>query len=158
MDIRAHIAQHLIDVHRGGNWTDVNISDSIKDVTGEQAAVITPFSPNSIAMIIHHRSYWNRVVAQRARGVNPVINRENGMNAPEIINEFVWTELKKDNLYSAEELATVIENYDDGGLFTPILPAHSSAYKNFSGQVEHVHYHLGQIMMLKKYFGAISRK
>lgn len=151
MNFKEHIAQHLLDVHNGNNWAEVNLAQTLKHISWQQAIIVTPFSPNSIAMLLHHISYWNRAVAQRGMGVQPVINKANGMNAPFIDNETAWEELKKDNLYSAEELATVIEGYDEGNLYSPILPGHSSAYKNFQGQVEHVHYHLGQMVMIKKY-------
>ncbi|WP_409966585.1 hypothetical protein PIECOFPK_00844 [Mycovorax composti] len=150
MNIKQHIAQHLIDVHRGGNWTEVSIAEVLKDVSWVEACSITPFSPNSIAMLLHHITYWNRILTMRGRNSNPPIAKDNGMKVA-INSEAEWEALKRDNLYSAEELATVIEGYDDSGLFAPILPGKSSAYKTFQGQVEHVHYHLGQMVMLKKY-------
>lgn len=151
MNIKQHIAHHLVEVHRGGNWTDVSISGILEDINWIQAQTVTPFSPNSIAMLLHHISYWNRIVALRGQNTEPEINEQNGMDVPLLTNEADWEELKKDNIHSAEELATIIEGYDMGSLYNPILPGHSSAYKNFQGQVEHVHYHLGQIVMIKKY-------
>jgi hypothetical protein len=158
MNLKEHIAQHLMDVHNGNNWTEVNLAETLKNINWQQAITVTPFSPNSIAMLVHHISYWNRAIAQRGRGAQPVINKENGMNAPAINDESGWEALKKDNLVSAHELATVIEGYDIGNLFSPILPGHSSAYKNFQGQVEHVHYHLGQILMIKNFLLQSSKK
>ncbi|GAB3414515.1 DinB family protein [Niabella aquatica] len=158
MNLKEYIAQHLMDVHSGNNWTEVNLSHTIKNISWQQAIIITPFSPNSIAMLVHHISYWNRAVAQRGTGTQPVINKENGMNVPPITSETEWEKLKKDNLVSAHELATVIEGYDEGNLFSPILANHSSAYKNFQGQVEHVHYHLGQIVMIKNFLLSASKK
>jgi hypothetical protein len=151
MNIKQHIAHHLVEVHRGGNWTDVSITHTLKDVSRQQALTITPFSPNSIAMLLHHITYWNSIVALRGQNIEPEINEQNGMNAPALNSDEDWEELKQDNIHSAEELATIIEGYDIGSLYNPILPGHSSAYKNFQGQVEHVHYHLGQIVMIKKY-------
>lgn len=151
MNIKQHIANHLVEVHRGGNWTDVSITDTLKDISWQQAAIITPFSPNSIAMLLHHISYWNRIVALRGQNIEPEIDEKNGMDAPSLTNDTDWDDLKKDNIHSAEELATIIEGYDIGSLYNPILPAHSSAYKNFQGQVEHIHYHLGQMVIIKKY-------
>ena len=151
MNIKEHIAQHLIDVHRGGNWTAVNITDTLKGINWKEASIITPISPNSLAMLLHHISYWNRIVAQRGINIEPIINAQNGMNAPVLNSESDWDELKNDNLKSLEELATIIEGYDIGSLFNPILPGHTSAYRNFQGQVEHVHYHLGQMVIVKKY-------
>jgi hypothetical protein len=51
---------------------------------------------------------------------------------------------------SAAELADIIGNIDEERLFQPIVPGHSSIYKNVQGTVEHIHYHLGQIVILKK--------
>ena len=73
------------------------------------------------------------------------------MNAPIITCQEDWLQLQKDNFHSSEELATIIEGYDIGNLFNPILPGHSSAYRNFQGQIEHIHYHLGQMLMIKNF-------
>ncbi len=127
----------------------VNIVNTLADVSYEEAAVITPISPNSISMLLHHISFWNRVVALRAKGIKPVINDANGFDAPQLLSERDWEELKKDNILSSQELAVAIKDFDEAILDEPILPKHSSAYSNFQGQVEHVHYHLGQIVMLK---------
>lgn len=154
MKIRHQLAQHLIDVHRGNNWTEVCITDILKDVSWVQASIIPPFSPNSIAMLLHHITYWNRIVMQRAMGQTPEINPENGMNAPVLKSDVDWQQLQIDNLHSCEELANIIEGYDPGNILSPILPGHSSAYRNFQGQVEHIHYHLGQIQMIKKFLNA----
>ncbi|TXI33568.1 MAG: DinB family protein [Niabella sp.] len=151
MNIKYQIALHLIDVHKGNNWTGINIFNTLKEVSWVQASMITPVSPNSISMILHHITYWNRVVAQRGLGIEPEINPENGMNVPIITNQTDWQALLQDNLHSAEELATIIEGYDMGSLFNPILPGQSSAYRTFQGQVEHIYYHLGQIKMIINY-------
>lgn len=155
MKVTEQIAQHLLDVHNGDNWTDVNIANTLKGITWQEADRKASFSPNTIAMLLHHISFWNRIVAQRGQGIEPVIPPSNGMDVPAIESEEAWNELKKDNLLSAHELATIIENFDEDDLHVPILPRHSSAYKNFQGQVEHVHYHLGQIVMIKKYLHAL---
>ncbi|WP_460759676.1 DinB family protein [Niabella terrae] len=152
--LQRELAAHLIAVHRGGNWTDVNITDTLSGVDFQTAQQVTPLSPNSIAMILHHISFWNRVIVQRAQGTAPEIDARNGMLHPPLKAEADWRELKTDNLHSAEELAQAIEGYDTGNLYSPILPGHSSAFNNFCGQVEHVHYHLGQILMLQKYLAA----
>ncbi len=145
------IANHLFEVHFGDNWTDVNVADTLADVSWQEAAVKVPFTPNTIAGIVHHITYWNRAVARRGKRMMPHLNDENGFNAPVIGCEKDWKLLKDDNLHSAEELVAVIREFDEKKLQDPILPDHSSAYKNFQGQVEHVHYHLGQLMLLKKY-------
>lgn len=156
MNIKQHIAHHLVEVHRGGNWTEVSIAGTLTGISWVQAGIVTPFSPNSIAMLVHHITYWNRIIALRGQNITPEIDAGNGMNTPALTNHEDWEALKKDNVHSAEELATIIEGYDIGSLYNPILPGHSSAYKNFQGQVEHVHYHLGQIVMIQKYINHLQ--
>lgn len=149
------IAQHLTDVHHGNNWTSVAIADTIDDVNWEEAFAPVPFSPNTIASLLNHIAYWNGIVAERGRGIKPVIAAHNGFEIQEAAPEY-WEALKEELFRSATGLAEVIRGSDEEKLEAPILPEHSSAYKNFQGQVEHAHYHLGQIVMIKKYLRLVG--
>ncbi|WP_018627359.1 DinB family protein [Niabella aurantiaca] len=144
------IAQHLMDVHQGNNWTDVAIAGTIADIDSREAFAPVPFSQNTIGTLLNHIAYWNRVVAERGRGIKPVIAAHNGFEISEPAPE-LWEEIKTTLFRSAQELSDVIRGFDEAKLEAPVLPEHSSAYKNFQGQVEHVHYHLGQIVIIKKY-------
>lgn len=145
------IADALMELHKGNNWTSVSIAETVADISWKGAIAQVLFTPNTIAEILYHITYWNRIVAERGRGIVPEVNESNGFDVPLITDKEGWTRLKEDNLRSAEELAEVIRGYEDSKLMDPILPEHASAYKNFQGQVEHGYYHLGQIVMLKKY-------
>lgn len=150
MNIPFQIAQHLLQVTEGDNWTDVNIADTIKDVSVEEATHRTEASPNTIASLLHHLSYWNRVMIQRINGIKPEIPESNGYDVPILKTDQAWGNLKKDHFASAHELADAIRKVDEARLEEPILPEYSSVYKNLQGTVEHVHYHLGQIVIIKK--------
>lgn len=150
MNIQELIAQHLIEVHEGGNWTEVDITTTLQDVTIEEAITRTPASPNTIASLLHHITFWNRVMVQRAKGIAVQVNDANGYDHPPLQTGADWQALKDDNIISAQELAAAIRQFDETKLLQPILPNYSTAYKNFQGSVEHVHYHLGQIVILKK--------
>jgi len=150
MMITTLIAQHLIEVHEGNNWTEVDLATTLQDITLREATTQTQASPNTIASLLHHITYWNRVMVQRAQGIATQLNDTNGYNHPPLHIEEDWQNLKKDNIQSAQELAAVIRQFNEAKLFEPILPNYSTAYKNFQGSVEHVHYHLGQIVILKK--------
>lgn len=149
------IAQHLTDVHLGNNWTSVAIADTISDISWQEAFAAVPFSPNTIASLLNHIGYWNGVVAERGRGLTPVIAGHNGFEVPEA-TPLHWEVLKEGLFRSAQELAEVIRGFDEEKLEASVLPGHSSAYKNFQGQVEHAHYHLGQIVMIKKYLRSVD--
>lgn len=150
MNIQTQIAQHLLQVTEGDNWTDVNIADTIKDISVEEATHRTEASPNTIASLIHHLSYWNRIIIQRINGIKPNIPESNGFDMPALKTDQDWGNLKKDHFASVHELADAILKVDEARLEQPILPDYSSVYKNLQGTVEHIHYHLGQIVILKK--------
>jgi uncharacterized damage-inducible protein DinB len=153
MEITALIAQHLLDVHTGNNWTDVNLAGALQDITAEEAVKVTAASPNTIASLLHHITYWNRYMIGRMNGVEAPIPPANGFDLPA---NFDWQQLKADNITSAHELANAIRAYDIIKLEHPIIPGFSSAYKNLQGTVEHVHYHLGQIVIIKNLIKAAS--
>ena len=52
MKITESIAQHITEVHEGGNWTDVNIKDALADVSFKEAATVTKASNNTIAALV----------------------------------------------------------------------------------------------------------
>ena len=150
MNITALIAQHIIEVHAGGNWTEVDITTTLQDITLPEATTRTLASPNTIASLLHHITFWNRVMVQRTQGVVVQVNNANGYDHPPLHTEEDWQNLKRDNIRSAHELAAAIRQFDEAKLLEPILPNYSTAYKNLQGSVEHIHYHLGQIVILKK--------
>jgi len=150
MNITALIAQHLIQVHEGGSWTEIDITSTLQDILLQEATMRTAATPNTIAALLHHITFWNIEVMQRAKGVITQVDEANGFNHPPINTEADWQQLKKDNIQSAHQLAAAIEEFDETKLFDPMKTHSASAYKNFQGAVEHVHYHLGQIVILKK--------
>ena len=150
MKITLLIAQHLIDVHEGNNWTEVSLAGILNDITLEEAITLTSASPNTIASLLHHITFWNRVMVQRIQGNTVTIDEHNGFTLPPLQTEDAWLKLQVDNNISSHELAVAIVNFDDAKLEQPLVSGGSSAYKNLQGAVEHVHYHLGQMVILKK--------
>jgi hypothetical protein len=156
MNITSLIAEHLLAVHEGNNWTEVNIADVLKDVTAEEAATRTPASPNTIEALVRHITYWNRVMVQRINGIKVEIPEDNGFEIGDTLTDADWKHLREDNIASAHELATVIINVAESRLPEPILKEYSSTYKNLQGTVEHIHYHLGQLMLIKQLVRALK--
>ncbi len=150
MKITNLVAQHLIEVHEGGNWTEVAIATTLQDVSLQEATMLTKASPNTIASLLHHLTFWNRLMVQRAQGITVQVNDANGYDHPPLYTEADWEMLKNDNRQSAQELAVAITQFEEAKLLEPVVPNHSTAYKNFQGAVEHAHYHLGQLVILKK--------
>ena len=63
----------------------------------------------------------------------------------------VWENLKKKNFDNAERLAKLVEQFYEDRFDEDFTDKkYESYYKNIQGIIEHVHYHLGQIVLLKK--------
>ncbi len=150
MKITEMIAQHILEVHEGNNWTDSAIAAALEDVTLKEATQLTPASPNTIAALLHHITYWNRLLIQRINGTHVEVPESNGYDVPALHSEDDWQMLKEDNINSAHEVAAAIRAFDESWLASPILPGYATAYRNFQGTAEHIHYHLGQMVILKQ--------
>ena len=144
------IAQHLVEVHEGGNWTEVDLHTTLADVTYKEAVTQTPASLNTIAALLHHLTFWNRVMIRRIHGIVVPDAPDNGFAMKPLTDEAAWQALQADNQQSVTELAAAIRSVPEARLPEAIVPGQSSTYKNLQGTVEHVHYHLGQIVLLKK--------
>jgi hypothetical protein len=143
------IAQHVLDVHEGNNWTEVDLAHTLHDVTLAEATTQTAASPNTIAALVQHLAFWNRVMARRAQGMGTEIGPANGFDVPPLRTHADWLALQAELWQSAHELAAAIRQVPEAKLAEPILLGYSTAYKNLQGAVEHLHYHLGQLVLLK---------
>jgi uncharacterized damage-inducible protein DinB len=150
MKVTHEIARHILDCFNGENWTDVNISNTLKDVSWQQAQQRTAASQNTIASLLHHIYYWNGIIMLRIKGINPSVPDSNGFDVAEFKNENDWNELKEKTHQSFIQLADAVKNFPEEKLSETYAAGKSSYYKNFQGTVEHAHYHLGQIVILKK--------
>lgn len=146
------IAKALLDIFYGENWTDVTIQQTLRDISFEMAQEKVPFTKNTISKILFHLKYSNEIVSQRADKIPAEYkNEEEGFEAPFLESDEQWQNLITETYKSAEILNAKIKNFDEAKLNDPIIPGFSSAYRNFQGIVEHAHYHLGQMMMIKKF-------
>lgn len=158
MNIAELISRHLLDVYAGQNWTEVNLKSTLEGITFEEASQTTPASANTIAGLVHHLAFWNRVMAQRSRGEKVEIPESNGFDNSPLTNEDHWQSLKQDCFKSGKVLAEAISSLSNEQLQQAILPGYPSAYKSLQGAVEHVDYHLGQIVILKQLIRALNEK
>ena len=149
MQITYLIAAHIREVYEGNNWTSVSIVDIVNGVNWLQAQQKTIGSPNTIAALLHHIYYWNGIMQQRLNGEDPFVPETNGFDVDEFNSEKDWDVLKEKTHRSFIELAEGVKNFPEEKLSETYAEGKSSYYKNFQGLVEHAHYHLGQIAIIK---------
>lgn len=149
MKITECIAQHISEVFEGNNWTEVDIRQTLLDVTFTEATTVTPASPNTIAALVFHLDFYNQVIMSRLNGIDRVIDEHNGMNVPGIENEEQWQQLQRKAFDSTAALAAMVKNFPEERLQEPTVKGLNTYYKTLHGIAEHSHYHLGQMVLLK---------
>lgn len=149
MKLAPLVAQHITELFEGGNWTEVNLKDTLADVTHKEAATVTRASYNTIAALVHHLTFYNQVVLGRLKGDNPVIGETNGFDVPTIKTEADWQALKHSCMQSARDLAAAVLTLTNEQMLGLTVTGHATHYKTLHGISEHAHYHLGQVILLK---------
>ena len=150
MDTTALLAKHLKEVYFGGNWTWSNLNDQLQDLSWEQA-VAEVYGLNSIATLVYHIDYYVGGVSQYFRGEPLGIKDKFSFDRPAIRCQEDWESLLQQARSRAAELAFQIESLPDEKLWETFSEEkYGNYYRNVLGIIEHTHYHLGQISLLKK--------
>ncbi|MBV7530163.1 DinB family protein [Chitinophaga sp. sic0106] len=150
MSIINQLAKHNREVYFGGNWTTVNFRDTLSDVTWEQATTKL-YDLNTIAALVYHMTYYMEPIRKVLQGGELVASDKQSWETPAISSETEWKALLEKALQEAEQLHTAISQLEDG-----VLESHFTAekygnyFRNLVGLAEHTHYHLGQIVIIKK--------
>lgn len=150
MNTTVQIAKHLRDVHFGGNWTTVNLRDSLADVTWQQATTQV-YSLNTIATLLFHINYYVSEVLKVLEGGPLLASDKYSFDCPPIRSQEDWDQLRNKAWDDAERFAVLLEQLPDsrlGDFFEQ--EKYGSYYRNMHGLIEHTHYHLGQIVLLKR--------
>lgn len=150
MHLPSHLAKHLRDVHFGGNWTGVNLKDQLADVTWQQAT--TPVRGlNTVAALVFHLNYYVGGVLKVLQGGPLDIRDPFSFDLPPIQSPEDWENLVNKTFAEAEALARLVEQLPEPNLWkTFVNEKYGTYYRNLAGLIEHTHYHLGQVVLVKK--------
>lgn len=150
MNTKTQIAKHLKDVFFGGNWAAVNVKSSIENITLAQASKKIG-SLNTLAVLVYHINYYVNGVLPVFNGGTLDIKDKYSFDVPNFSTEKEWGNFKKSVLENAERLISEIEKLSDEQINQPFVDEkYGSYYRNLHGIIEHTHYHLGQIVLIKK--------
>lgn len=150
MNLPQHIAKNFRDVHSGGNWTAVNLRDALKNVTWQQATTKVG-SFNTIAMLVYHIHYFVHVTLKVLQGGPLEGNDKLSFDHPPIASDVDWERLLDTVWSDAEAFADLVERLPVEKIFQDMAdPKYGTWYRNLNGIIEHTHYHLGQIELIKK--------
>jgi len=150
MNLTAQIAKHFRDVHFGGNWTSVDLKKTLADVDWQQATTKV-YSFNTIAILVFHINYYISAVAKVLQGEPLTAHDKYSFDLPPIQSQEDWEKLLNKMWTDAENFANLIEQLSEtklGQIFSD--EKYGTYYRNLHGIIEHTHYHLGQIILIKK--------
>lgn len=150
MTLTQQIAQHFRSVHTGGNWTAVNLKAELDGVSWQEAT--TPVGNlNTIAVLVFHMNYYVSEVLKVLRGAPLQASDKFAFDLQPLQSEAEWRQLAGKALQDAEAFAAEIENLPEARLLEIFQDArYGNYYRNLHGIIEHTHYHLGQIVLIKK--------
>lgn len=150
MSLTKQIAKHVRDVHFGGNWTSVNLKDSLAGVSWQQATTKV-YSFNTIAVLVFHMNYYISLVTKVLQGGPLDGSDKYSFDLPPILSQEDWQKLLDKTWADAENFAGLIEQLPESRLEEPFSDGkYGTYYRNLTGIIEHNHYHLGQIILIKK--------
>ncbi len=150
MTLPQHIAKLFRAVYHGGNWTSVNLKDALSDITWHEATrQVQDF--NTIAALVYHMNYYVQAVHGVLKG-NPLDAHDRFSFQLQPINgQADWEALLHKTWSDAEAFATAVEQLPESRLWeTFVAEKYGTYYRNLHGVIEHNHYHLGQIILIRK--------
>jgi hypothetical protein len=134
----------------GGNYTGVNLSNTLDGLTWDQATKkIDSF--NTIAALVFHINYYVSVVSAVLEGGPLTGSDKVSYDVPPVNTQKDWEDLLNRIWNDAERFATLVEQFPEEKLNEPFAnQKYGTWYRNIHGVIEHCHYHLGQIVLIKK--------
>ncbi len=150
MKVTGQIAKHLKAFYHGENWTGVNLKDTLQGIDWQQAT--TKFhSFNTIAMLVFHMNYYVVALIKVIEGGPLDAHDKNSYDLAPIQGPGDWKKLLDKAWADAEKLIDLIEQLPDDRLEEKFTDEkYGNYFRNLSGLIEHNHYHLGQIVLIKK--------
>lgn len=150
MNLSEQIAKHLRDVHFGGNWTVSNLKDNLAGITWQQATTQV-HSFNTIAVLVYHINFYIGAVIPVLQGQPLTASDKYAFDCPPIRSQEDWENLQNKVWSDAETFAALIAELPEQRLAEDFTDGKYGTYfRNLQGIIEHMHYHLGQIALIKK--------
>lgn len=150
MTISEEVAKHIKEVHFGGNWTDSNLKDTLADVTWEESNQEIN-GLNTILQLTYHINYFIKAQLDVLNG-KPLTSKDTeSFDHPPINSQEDWEAFITECWKDGEELSRLIDQLSEDRMWEPFVePQYGHYFRNLFGAVEHTHYHLGQIAIMKK--------
>lgn len=150
MHLPTLLARYLREVYFGKNWTWVNLKESLDGVTFDMAT--NPVSGgNTILALTYHIQYFLRAQMRVLQGGPLDAKDALSFDHPVIASEGDWQSFLNGIWEEAEAYAQLVEQLPESQLAdTFVDKKYGTYFRNIQRLIEHTHYHLRQIVLLKK--------
>ncbi len=150
MEFNRKLAKHIKEVHFGGNWTSVNLKEVLGDVSWKQATTQLG-DVNTIVALTFHIGYFFEVVINALKTHELVGNDSLSFVHPPINNQEDWETMRRKLYSNADELSDLLHQLSENIMEQVFFnEKYGSYFRNIMGLIEHTHYHMGQIVIIKK--------
>jgi hypothetical protein len=150
MDLQSQIAKQFRAVYFGGNWTYVSFKEKLDGITWQQATTKV-HSFNTIATLVYHINYYVEAVTKVVQGGTLDAHDKYSFGCPPIESQEDWERLVNKIFADAENFAVLIEQLPYAKFEEIFInEKYGNYYRNIHGIIEHNHYHLGQISLIRK--------
>ena len=150
MNVAAQLAKHFRQVYFGGNWTSVNIKEVLAGLSWQHATQ-NIHSCNSILALVYHMNYYVIAIKEVLEGRALTAKDKFSFEHPQVQSEEDWQKLLNKVFEEAETFARLVEQLPEGRLWETFSDEkYGNYFRNITGVIEHLHYHLGQIVIIKK--------
>ena len=150
MNLSAQMAKHFREVFFGENWTSVNLKETLDGVNWQQA-VTSVYGFNSIAVLVYHINYYVSAVLTVFDDGTLEASDKYSFDLTPVTSEEDWKILQDKVFSDAEKFACYVEQMPEEKFVQIFVDEkYGTYYRNIHGIIEHTHYHLGQISLIKK--------
>jgi len=133
MSVTAQLAKQFRDVHFGGNWTAVNLKDSLEGLDWQQATT-TVHSFNTIAVLVYHMNYYVSVVMKVLENEPLNASDKYSFDCPPLQSQYDWEKLVNRVFAEAEKFAALVEQLPEHKLWEDFYDSkYGNYYRNLTG-------------------------
>ena len=145
------IADQIERALEGEAWHGPSLREALEGVSAEVAAARPIASAHSIWEIVHHLAAWNSAIRGRVGGERVDTPAEGDWPPVEDASEAGWSRALEWLDDGSRQVLEAVRRVPDTRLDEPLMEGgKTSAYRTLHGYIQHVLYHAGQIVLLKK--------
>lgn len=150
METTSLLARHLSEFVNGKNLTGSYLKQHLEDITMLEATRKVG-DLNTIAALTFHINYYIKALIKVLEG-GPLEAKDSlSFTFPPITKEETWNSLQLEIYDNTQRFAALVNSLPKAKLKAIFVKEIYGSYeRNIIGLSEHSHYHLGQIVLLKK--------